>query len=73
KRDKRDAVADTTATSIKLEGKPPKKKPKITKPHVMYVRNAKAECARHAHFMKQKKDNKANVSRGSQASPRRGV
>nr|CDJ88201.1 hypothetical protein HCOI_00730600 [Haemonchus contortus] len=73
KRDKRDDAADTNASSTKPKDEPLKKKPKIVKPHVMYVRDAKAERNRHAHLMKQKKDDKANVSRRSLASPRRGV
>nr|CDJ91492.1 unnamed protein product [Haemonchus contortus] len=73
KRDKRDDAADTNASSTKPKDELLKKKPKIVKPHVMYVRDAKAERNRHAHLMKQKKDNKANVSRRSLASPRRGV
>ncbi|XGW33939.1 hypothetical protein V3C99_018012 [Haemonchus contortus] len=73
KRDKRDAAADTNASSTKPKDEPLKKMPEIVKPHVMYVRDAKAERKRHAHLMKQKKDNKANVSRRSLASPRRGV
>nr|CDJ85154.1 Zinc finger domain containing protein [Haemonchus contortus] len=73
KRDKRDDAADTNASSTKPKDEPLKKKPKIVKPHAMYVRDAKAERKRHAHLLKQKKDNKANVSRRSLASPRRGV
>ncbi|XGW02887.1 hypothetical protein V3C99_014708 [Haemonchus contortus] len=73
KRDKRDDAADTNASSTKPKDEPLKKKPKIVKPHAMYVRDAKAECKRHAHLMKRKRDNKANVSRRSLASPRRGV
>nr|CDJ81077.1 unnamed protein product [Haemonchus contortus] len=73
KRDKRDDAADTNARSTKPKDEPLKKKPKIVKPHAMYVRDAKAERKRHAHLMKHKKDNKANVSRRSLASPRRGV
>uniref|UniRef100_A0A7I4YYD9 Expressed conserved protein n=1 Tax=Haemonchus contortus TaxID=6289 RepID=A0A7I4YYD9_HAECO len=65
KRDKRDAAADTTATSIKFKDEPPKKKPKITKLHVKCVRDAKAERARHAHPMKRKKENKANGAVGA--------
>uniref|UniRef100_A0A7I5E5W1 CCHC-type domain-containing protein n=1 Tax=Haemonchus contortus TaxID=6289 RepID=A0A7I5E5W1_HAECO len=66
KRNKRDDAA-------KPKDEPLERKPKIVKPHVMYVRDAKAERNRHAHLMKQKKDNKANVSRRSLASPRRSV
>uniref|UniRef100_A0A7I4YDN3 CCHC-type domain-containing protein n=1 Tax=Haemonchus contortus TaxID=6289 RepID=A0A7I4YDN3_HAECO len=54
KRDKRDDAADTNASSTKPKDEPLKKKPKIVKPHVMYVRDAKAERNRHAHLMKQK-------------------
>uniref|UniRef100_A0A7I4YK92 Uncharacterized protein n=1 Tax=Haemonchus contortus TaxID=6289 RepID=A0A7I4YK92_HAECO len=72
KRDKRDDAADTNASSTKPKEEPLKKKPKIVKPHVMYT-SAKAERKRHAHLMKQQKDNKAIVSRRSLASPRRGV
>uniref|UniRef100_A0A7I4YAE4 RRP7 domain-containing protein n=1 Tax=Haemonchus contortus TaxID=6289 RepID=A0A7I4YAE4_HAECO len=72
-RDKRDDAADTNASSTKPKDEPLKKKPKIVKPHVMYVRDAKAEHKRHEHLMKQKKDNKVNVSCRRLASPQRGV
>ncbi|KAK5969282.1 hypothetical protein GCK32_006855 [Trichostrongylus colubriformis] len=43
------------ASSSRTKDQPPKKKPKIVKPHVVYVRDAKTERTRQAYLMEQKR------------------
>ncbi|KAK5965516.1 hypothetical protein GCK32_022727 [Trichostrongylus colubriformis] len=55
KKKKSDATdVEGPASSSRTKDQPPKKKPKIVKPHVMYIRDAKTERTRQAPRMKQK-------------------
>ncbi|KAK6058942.1 hypothetical protein COOONC_03464 [Cooperia oncophora] len=60
KKNKRDAAADdaTTSHDTTTKDEPQKKKAKILKPHVMYIRDAKEERNRQAPYMKQKRHKK---------------
>ncbi|XGW29124.1 hypothetical protein V3C99_008710 [Haemonchus contortus] len=61
-RDKEDDAADTNTSSTRPKDEQLKKKPKIVKSHVMYVRDAKAERKTPRAPHEAEKDNKANVN-----------